>query len=172
MSVNLYSEQISYLTFSNNFIYLFLAMLGLCCCRGFSLVVVSGPYSLAVMCGASRCGGLCCCGARAPGHLGFSSCGFQAPGHWHNSCAQGLSGSVASGIFPNQGWNPCLLCWQADSLPLSHQGSTSHLIFLLYLHEGYCYYLDSAPFHCPTPPIHRLKPKFPVAQSMNDPVRN
>ena len=26
-------------------------MLGLCCCRGFSLVVVSGPYSLAVMCG-------------------------------------------------------------------------------------------------------------------------
>ena len=27
------------------------------------------------------------------------------------------------GIFPDQGWNPCLLHWQADSLPLSHQGS-------------------------------------------------
>ena len=24
-------------------------------------------------------------------------------------------------IFPTQGWNPCLLHWQTDSLPLSHQ---------------------------------------------------
>ena len=30
----------------NNFIYLFLAVLGLCCCIGFSLVGVSGGYSL------------------------------------------------------------------------------------------------------------------------------
>ena len=30
---------------------------------------------------------------------------------------------VACGIFPDQGSNPCLLHWQADSLPLSHQGS-------------------------------------------------
>ena len=27
------------------------------------------------------------------------------------------------GIFPTQGSNPCLLHWQAGSLPLSHQGS-------------------------------------------------
>ena len=27
------------------------------------------------------------------------------------------------GIFPTQGSNQCLLRWQADSLPLSHQGS-------------------------------------------------
>ena len=27
------------------------------------------------------------------------------------------------GIFPSQGSNPCLLHWQADSLPLRHQGS-------------------------------------------------
>ena len=27
------------------------------------------------------------------------------------------------GIFLTQGWNPCLLHWQADSLQLSHQGS-------------------------------------------------
>ena len=27
------------------------------------------------------------------------------------------------GIFPTQGSNPCLLYWQAGSLPLSHQGS-------------------------------------------------
>ena len=30
---------------------------------------------------------------------------------------------MACGIFPDQGPNPCLLHWQADSLPLSHQGS-------------------------------------------------
>ena len=34
-----------------------------------------------------------------------------------------LSCSTACGIFLDQGSNPCLLPWQADSLPLSHQGS-------------------------------------------------
>ena len=33
------------------FIHLFLAMLGLCCCMGFSLVVTSRHYSLSVVCG-------------------------------------------------------------------------------------------------------------------------
>ena len=28
----------------------------------------------------------------------------------------------ACGIFPDQGMNPCLLHWQIDSLPMSHQG--------------------------------------------------
>ena len=37
--------------------------------------------------------------------------------------AHGLSCSTACGIFPDQGWNLCLLNWQVDSLPLSHQGS-------------------------------------------------
>ena len=31
--------------------------------------------------------------------------------------------SLLSGIFSTQGLNPCLLHWQVDSLPLSHQGS-------------------------------------------------
>ena len=31
----------------------------------------------------------------------------------------------ARGIFGDQGLNPCLLPWQADSLPLSHQGGPS-----------------------------------------------
>ena len=35
--------------------------------------------------------------------------------------ARGLSCSMACGIFPDQGLNPCLLQWQTDSLPLSHQ---------------------------------------------------
>ena len=29
---------------------------------------------------------------------------------------------LLQGILPTQGWNPCLLHWQADSLPLSHLG--------------------------------------------------
>ena len=32
----------------------------------------------------------------------------------------GLSCSVACGIVPDQGANPCLLDWQVDSLPRSH----------------------------------------------------
>ena len=35
----------------------------------------------------------------------------------------GFSCSVACKIFPDQGLNLCLLHWQADSYPLSHQGS-------------------------------------------------
>ena len=35
----------------------------------------------------------------------------------------GLSCSMTRGIFLDRGANPCLLLWQADSLPLSHQGS-------------------------------------------------
>ena len=37
--------------------------------------------------------------------------------------AHGLSRSSPGGIFPDQGVKPCLLHWQADSSPLSHQGS-------------------------------------------------
>ncbi|KAJ8797064.1 hypothetical protein J1605_001874 [Eschrichtius robustus] len=37
--------------------------------------------------------------------------------------AHGSSCSVACGIFPDQGSNPCPLHWQADSQPLRHQGS-------------------------------------------------
>ena len=34
---------------------------------------------------------------------------------------------LLQGIFPSQGSNPCLLHWQADSLPLSHQGRPQKL---------------------------------------------
>ena len=44
--------------------------------------------------------------------------------------AHGLSCSVACGIFPYQGSNPCPLHWQADSQPLCHQGSPI-TVFLL-----------------------------------------
>ena len=39
----------------------------------------------------------------------------------------GLSCSVACGIFVDQRLNLCLLDWQVDSLPLSHQGRQHHL---------------------------------------------
>ena len=45
--------------------------------------------------------------------------GSRAQAH----CGHGLSCSMAGGIYPDQGLNPCLLHWQADSLPLSHRGS-------------------------------------------------
>ena len=60
-------------------------------------------------------------GSRAPS---FSSWGMSAQyicGSWvleHRLCC-----SAECGIFLDQGSNPCLLPWQADSLPLSHKGS-------------------------------------------------
>ena len=39
--------------------------------------------------------------------------------------AHSLSCSETCEIFPDQGLNPCLLHWQADSSLLSHQGSPS-----------------------------------------------
>ena len=47
-----------------------------------------------------------------------------APRLWSTgstAVAHGLSCPTAWGIFPNQGWNTCLLHWQADCLSLSHQ---------------------------------------------------
>ena len=52
--------------------------------------------------------------------------GCRSCGLWSTASVvvvQGFSCSVVCGIFPNQGLNPCPLHWQADSLPLSHQGS-------------------------------------------------
>ena len=54
--------------------------------------------------------------ASAVAALGLQSTGSTVVAHR-------LSCSVACEIFLNQGPNLCLLHWQADSLPLSHQGS-------------------------------------------------
>ena len=61
--------------------------------------------------------------------LKLSSYGFQ-PLQCSGSVimAQGLSCSAACGISLNQGSNPCLLHWQADSLLLSRQGSLQHIL--------------------------------------------
>ena len=45
-----------------------------------------------------------------------------------------LSCPAACAVFPEQESNPCLLHWQADSLPLSHQGSPLSLfLWVLWL---------------------------------------
>ena len=44
--------------------------------------------------------------------------------------AHGPSCSVACGIFPDQGSNPCPLHRQADSQPLRHQGSPASISFM------------------------------------------
>ena len=44
--------------------------------------------------------------------------------------AHSLSCLTACGIFPHQGSTPCLLHWQADSLPLCHQGSPLYTILM------------------------------------------
>ena len=72
---------------------------------------------------ASHCGSFSCCGARTVGcvaliieALGLGSTASVVVAHR-------LSCSKACGIFPDLGRNSCLLRWQADSLPLSHQGN-------------------------------------------------
>ena len=46
--------------------------------------------------------------------------------------AHRLSCSVARGILPDQGLNPCPQDWQADSQPLDHQRSPVHLLIFRY----------------------------------------
>ena len=49
--------------------------------------------------------------------------GLYSP--WNSPGRNTVVGSVSllQGIFSTQGSNPSLLCWQMDSLPLSHQGN-------------------------------------------------
>ena len=70
------------------------------------------------------------CRTQALGWAGFSSCSAQAPEHrLHRRGLCFLSFSAACRILPGQGLNRCLLHWQADSLPLSHQGSPEKKVF-------------------------------------------
>ena len=94
------------------FIYLCMAVLGLRFrARAFSSCGKRGPLFIAV---------------RAP-RLSLSrplllrSTGSRRAGSV--IVAHGPSRSVACGILPDQGSNPCPLHWQADSQPLCHLGS-------------------------------------------------
>ena len=80
--------------------------------QGLSLVVASGGHS------SSRCTGL---SLLRP--LLLQSTGSRRADSV--IVAHGPSCSVACGIFPDQGSNPCPLHWQSDCQPLRHQGSPS-----------------------------------------------
>ena len=87
------------------FLYLFLTVLGLhFCARAFSSCSERGPLFIAVR-----------------GPLLLQSTNSRRAGSV--AVAHGPSCSAACGIFPDQGSNPCPLLLQADSQPLSHQGS-------------------------------------------------
>ena len=67
---------------------------------------------------------------------GLSCCGAQALGLWASIISVGaiavvyrLRCSATRGIFLDRVLNLCLLPWQVDSLPLSHQGSPLSNIF-------------------------------------------
>ena len=77
--------------------------------RGLSLVAASGGHS------SSRCVGLSLSRPLLLRSTGSRRAGSVIVAH-RPSC------SVACGIFPNQGSNPCPLHRQADSQPLHHQG--------------------------------------------------
>ena len=77
-------------------IYLGCAVSSRCCVRAFSICSQRG---------------FSCCGAWALGVLASVVVALR------------LSCSIACVIFPDQGSNLCPLNWQADSHPLSHQGS-------------------------------------------------
>ena len=62
---------------------------------------------------------------------GLGSSHVWALGQGLTAVVHRLCCSVAYGIFQDQGSNLCLLLWQADSLPLSHQ--EAHKLFLLLL---------------------------------------
>ena len=94
-----------------------MAVLGLCfCARAFSSCGKRGPLFIAV---------------RGPLTIAASlllrSTGSRCAGS--AIVAHGPSCSVACGIFPDQGSNPCPLHWQADSQPLRHQGSPYFCLF-------------------------------------------
>ena len=64
--------------------------------------------------------------ARGWGLLWLQKVGAAAAAPWLSS-RTALSCCTTCGILPDQGWNPCLLHWQADAFPLSHQGSPGHI---------------------------------------------
>ena len=64
---------------------------------------------------------------------GLSSCDTWAQWLWYMGSVvvvHWLSCSTSCEIFLDQGLNLCLLHWQKDSLPLSHQGSPSYILGL------------------------------------------
>ena len=102
--------------------------------RGLSLVAASGGHS------SSQCAGLSPSWPLLLRSTGSRCAGSVVVAH-RPSC------SVACGIFPDQGSNPCSLHWQADSQPLRHQGSPVYLFYI-----QYCVYFNPKFLNLSLPP--------------------
>ena len=122
-----------------NFIYLFLAVLGLCCwMQAFSSWHrLELPSSMQ----ASHCSGFSCCRAWALGCTGFSSWGSIVVAHR-------LSCPMAWGIFPDQGWNPCPLQWKHRPLTTRLPGKSSKHLFRSKYYS--CWFWPSSHLSCVT----------------------
>ena len=107
-----------YVCFFFKYLFIYLFYFWLCwvfvSVRGLSLVVASGDHS------SSRRAGLSLSWPLLLWSTGSRRAGSVIVAH-------GPSCSTACGIFPDQGSNPCPLHWQADSQPLRHQGSPTHM---------------------------------------------
>ena len=106
------------------YLFYFLAVLGLLCCmQAFSSC---GEEGLPSSCDAqtSTCGGFSC-GAQALGTWGSVAAAHGLSRVGSIVVVHGLSCSATCEISLDQGSNPGPLYWQADSLPLYHQGSPS-----------------------------------------------
>lgn len=113
-------------------LYLVLAALGLhYCVQAFSSTGEWGLLWLRAQ--ASHCRSFCSSGLRAPGCMGFSNHGTVVVGTV--VVAHGPTCLTASGIILDQGSNLCLYVLEANSLPVSPQGSPS--IFLIVVTTGY-----------------------------------
>ena len=115
----------------------------------FSLIAVSGTYSLLWWMDLVIVVASLFCRAWALGHwvsvvaaCRLSGCDLQALEHRLSSCGAWAC-SVACGIFPDQGLNPCPLHWHMISYPLYHQGSLHPLFFILLLMDSFCLILAS-----------------------------
>ena len=105
------------------FIYLWLCWVFVSV-RGLSPVAASGDHS------SSRCMGLSLSRPLLLWSTGSRRAGSVIVAH-------GPSRSVACGIFPDRGTNPCPLHWQADSEPLRHQGSPVYWFCTLQLYWNF-----------------------------------
>ena len=108
--------------------YLFLAVPGLWC-TGFSPVAVGGFFLTAVDSLVEE-NGLWGMPASVVIACGLSSCSFWALEYGLNSCRSWASLLHSTCDLPRS--SPSLLHWQADSLPLSHQGSCTFPFLLIF----------------------------------------
>ena len=113
-------------TFFKKFYLFILALLGLWRCVGFSPVVPSGGSSVAAVCRLLR-QWLPQLRSRALGCSGVSSCSSHALEHRLNNCLSGLAALQHMWDLPDPGIEPVSLHWQANSLPLSHQGGPAYI---------------------------------------------